>query len=803
MLCSIHQKLDFRAEFRFRWFLMASSVSTANSRFGPFELDMRACELRRSGRRVRIQEKPLRVLMALAERPDEVVSRIELRERLWSGDTFVVFEDGLNTAVSKLREVLGDDPQSPRYIETVRGRGYRLLMAVSSISQKNGAFPEGTPEVAPAESDNNRFSGERADSAAISALPPTGIVQSRYLLNSNEREPEESGKLAAQGLAGGTGSQVIGEPQASGNPTNGATSKELAAPALRRVLRWVLYAGAAALCAGGALATAWWLMPVSGPHNIHITQLTTSGSIDFLIKPVTDGARVYYLERAGGHWNLMETSLKGGASQPVAGIGPNTRVMDISPDHETFLLGRFTFRGSRSSLWLLPVQGGNPIRLASIESGEAVWAPDGNHIVYAQDHDLWIVAADGTGARLFATLPGGPNWLVWSPNGKRLRMTIGDENGNSALWELRVDGSHLHRVLSKEQAPGEAQCCGEWTSDGRYFAFTATVRHHPNLWILREPGFGLRRMPQNPVQLTDLPNGAWGAHVTPDGRSVLFYAGRNRSQIVRLDLRMGKFTPVSPEGFSQPDYSRDGKWLIYIDVNNGMLWKASSDGTIQYPLTLPDLYANFPRWSPDGKRIAVNISRDGGPSNVFLIPASGGAPELLLPNRRSYDVDWAPDGKSLVVVHGSREHPGQRALFLVDLATRRETMVPGSTGRFFPHWSGDSRYLAAYGDREPGVAIFSFATHQWQEVLRGTIGYPVWSRDGRYLYFQKILDEGEPIYRYDPRSQVTERVADCGMEPGSGVSRCAFLGLAPDNSPLLDVTRGAYDLYSAELTLPQ
>jgi WD40 repeat protein len=121
--------------------------------------------------------------------------------------------------------------------------------------------------------------------------------------------------------------------------------------------------------------------------------------------------------------------------------------MDISPDHETFLLGRFTFRGSQSSLWLLPVQGGNPIRLANIESGEAVWTPDGNHILYGQDHELWIVAADGTGARLFATLPGGPHWLVWSPNGTRLRLTIDDDTGNSALWELRDDGSRLHRCI--------------------------------------------------------------------------------------------------------------------------------------------------------------------------------------------------------------------------------------------------------------------------------------------------------------------------------------------------------------------
>ena len=777
---------------------MASSVFTTGYRFGPFELDVRSCELRRHGHRVRIQEKPLRLLMALAERPGEVVSRAELRERLWSGDTFVVFEDGLNTAVRKLREVLGDDPQSPRYIETIRGRGYRMVMAVSAIGSKNGA----PSEAAPAESANHRFSGELSDEAVDPACPPA-VAQPSDRLNGNERALQPGAASAAQELAGRNGSTSPAAPAPSGIRLNGAHVLRSAPPASAPVLRWLLYAFLALLFAGGVLAAAWWFMPVSGLHSIRVTQITTSGGIDFLVKPVTDGARVYYVERAGGHWNLMETSLKGGESQPVAGVEPNTRVMDISPDHETLLLGRFTFRGSPSSLWLLPVQGGSPIRLANIESGESVWAPDGNHILYAQDHELWIVTADGTGARLFATLPGGAHWLVWSPDGARLRLTVDDDAGNSALWELRADGSHLHRVLPKDQAPGEAQCCGEWTPDGRYFIFTGSASFHPNLWVLREPGFRLHRMPHNPVQVTDWPTGAWGAHVTLDGKSVLFYAGMNRSQIVRLDLKTDKFAPVSPEGFSQPEYSADGKWMACVDINSGMLWKVSSDGTAKYPLSLPGLVTNFPRWSPDGKRIAVNIANGGEPSNVFLIPASGGAPELLLSDRRSYDVDWAPDGKSLVVVHDVPDHPGQRALFEVDLAARSEKMVPGSIGRFFPHWSGDGRYLAAYEDPAPGVAILNIETHQWQEVLRGPIGYPTWSRDSRYLYYQRALEESEPLYRYNPRTQVTERVADCKAELGSGVSRCVFFGLAPDNSPLFGITRGTYDLYSAELALPK
>ncbi len=99
-------------------------------RFGPFVLDFRSGDLIRNGRPIRLQEKPRSVLLALAERPGELITRAELHERLWPEDTFVDFEDGLNAAMSKLREALGDDIQAPRYIETVRGRGYRFIAKI-------------------------------------------------------------------------------------------------------------------------------------------------------------------------------------------------------------------------------------------------------------------------------------------------------------------------------------------------------------------------------------------------------------------------------------------------------------------------------------------------------------------------------------------------------------------------------------------------------------------------------------------------------------------------------------------------
>src|SRR6516162_7060934 len=108
-------------------------MPVAKYKFDNFEADLRAAELLRDGTRVKLQMQPFQVLVALLERPKEVVSREELRQRLWPQDTFVDFDHGLNTAMAKLRDVLGDSAGSPRYIETIAKRGYRFLGQVQIV----------------------------------------------------------------------------------------------------------------------------------------------------------------------------------------------------------------------------------------------------------------------------------------------------------------------------------------------------------------------------------------------------------------------------------------------------------------------------------------------------------------------------------------------------------------------------------------------------------------------------------------------------------------------------------------------
>jgi DNA-binding winged helix-turn-helix (wHTH) protein len=115
-------------------FTMSTSRPTTGARllrFGLFEVDLLAGELRKQGNRVRLQEQPFQVLAALLQAPGEVISRDQLREKIWPADTFVDFDHSLNTAINKIREALGDSASNPRFVETLARRGYRFIAPVT------------------------------------------------------------------------------------------------------------------------------------------------------------------------------------------------------------------------------------------------------------------------------------------------------------------------------------------------------------------------------------------------------------------------------------------------------------------------------------------------------------------------------------------------------------------------------------------------------------------------------------------------------------------------------------------------
>lgn len=119
---------------------MTEASSGKIVRFGAFEADLASGELRKNGTRIRLQEQPFQMLALLLERPGEMVTREDLRSRLWAGDTFVDFDHSLNTAVNKVREALGDVASNPRFVQTVARRGYRFIAPVQIDGQASSAL---------------------------------------------------------------------------------------------------------------------------------------------------------------------------------------------------------------------------------------------------------------------------------------------------------------------------------------------------------------------------------------------------------------------------------------------------------------------------------------------------------------------------------------------------------------------------------------------------------------------------------------------------------------------------------------
>lgn len=162
-------------------------------RFGVFELNEAVGELRKHGTRIKLHSQPLKVLMLLLERPAAIVTREEMRQHLWGTETFVDFDHGLNTAINKIRDALGDSASVPRYVETVSGKGYRFLAPVSLQAPSSGLSEEqipGATEPAPV-----WLSAETTKSVAVTELPDTTSLWKGALLTVPDELPVASRML--------------------------------------------------------------------------------------------------------------------------------------------------------------------------------------------------------------------------------------------------------------------------------------------------------------------------------------------------------------------------------------------------------------------------------------------------------------------------------------------------------------------------------------------------------------------------------------------------------------------------------
>lgn len=714
-------------------------------RFGVFQLNLSSKELRKHGMPLRLSGHALSILLILLERPGETVTRDEIQKRLWQADTFVDFEHGLNTAIKKLRAALSDTADNPRYIETIPRVGYRFIAPL----QEAPSLVEPATEMA----EKSTVGATRA--ASLAAIP-----------------------LAA--------------------PISATKS---------RLLRWTFGLSAAALLLAGLP----YLLVLSSslPQLVGVRALTHSSRVDPFGHLQTDGARLFFLERKGHRWGLMQMSAAGGEAQPFPSPFDNMKIFAVSPDSSEMIVAPFARRADFLPLYLMPAVGGPPRPIGSVIASDATFTPNGARITYATSDGIYLIQPDGMNPRRLISLAGRKDDLDWSPDGDLLRFARGNLEGDftkdhSEIWEVDSNGSHAHPVL-----PGwddqPMQCCGKWTHDGRYYVFVS-LNHggSANVWIQSAPKnvFSLHRA--QPAQLSSGPIHFDQLLPGRDGHQLFALGYEGRDEYVTFDPKTREYhTLLGGIPAAWLGFTRDDNWTVSRHSDRA-IWKSKPDGSEAVQLVSASLHPAMPAISPDGAEVVFEGDADNAHvSRLYVVAASGGQPQVLVAEKVSVEVpQWAPD-RSAVVYTLADPAAGRSHLYVVNRKSGERKMIAGSEGFRNTRWSPDGKYLAAVSDDDSRIALLNWSSGEWTPIAKGNVfSAPIWSGDSQSLFLQDILEESEPVHQVTLGGHPLNSFQICDSLLNGNVLRCGFEDITHGGSLVLHLTRGDHDLYALDLKLP-
>jgi eukaryotic-like serine/threonine-protein kinase len=572
--------------------------------------------------------------------------------------------------------------------------------------------------------------------------------------------------------------------------TSSSASIAAAAPARSRWKLWAAAGGVALV----AVATFVYLQsrPLPQPKVSGYVQITHDEKPKYLVG--TDGARLYFYE-GSTVGRVAQVASSGGEVAPIPTPSPTMSLLAVSPDGANLLvadeLGQTAFRGP---LWMLPVLGGSPRKVGDAVGQSAAWSPDGQKIAYADGSDLALANSDGSQPqRLFSAGKNVISDVVWSPDGSLIRFTAGDLTGpRGSIWQVSVSGKEPHALLPGWNPP-PAECCGQWSPDGRYFVFQSKGV----IWARAEKSGWFGKTDKQPFQLTSGPMTFSGPLFSKDGKKLFVTGTLARGELTRYDVRSGRFTSfLSGISADSVSFSRDGQWAAYVSFPGGTLWRSKSDGSQQLQLTYPPLTPVLPDWSPDGKQIIFYAFSPGQTAKMYMISNEGGTPREILPDdpEGEWDSTWSPDGTR--IAFGSGPADPNSTIRILDVRTNQVSTLPGSKGLFSPRWSPDGRYIVAMPSDSRSLMLFDFSTQKWEGLAKITCGFPNWSKNGDYVYF--LHEENDPaVMRVNIRDKKVERVADLRNFRQAGFFSI-WLGMAPDDSPLLLRNTGTQEIYALD-----
>ena len=679
-------------------------------RFGPFELDPRTGELLGNGAHVMLSEQPLRLLLALLDRPGQLITRDELRRRLWPDDTFVDFEHGLNAAVRRVRDVLGDSADHPRYVETLPRRGYRFVGEVAAVpvvrEPGEGAdIGPATAAAAPVASAAARQKWASASTALLVSGILVVIAASWYV--GRTRRPDQQGTRARDltRLTFGQGLQTDVTWSRDGQRIAFASDQ------------------------GGNFDI--WVQRLGG----EAVQITSSPADDTqpAWSPIGDEI-VFHSERDGG--GLFIVPAGGGPARPRTAFGayPTWRADGRE------ILFRASKLASMEHLYAVSPHGDDlPRKILAdfLRGGFWEWMaphPDGRLTFIgtnrAQDWGVFTVGQDGKNPlavhpsdTLLQTL-GWPDRhqvrFQWNRAGTALYVEVA-ANDIRNLWKVRLAPGTLE-WLSAERlttGPGHATIAAVAPDDQR-LAFTIQ-QERVRGWVYPfDAGAGRLLGDGRPVTADD----AVITHLrlSADGQSLLYashQAGTKTVAVMTTDVKTGK-TRVLAANARGPVGSRDGTAVSYVLTRHGPAG-SSPEANLQSVLAVRDqagserfvgrwsgyVWLAASDWTRDGRSILGSYwdPQDTGP--VFLVlwpapPAVAAQPQRIVlrsPNHRFWQARLSPDDRWISFVAEATQEPGQLSLGVV--------AVPGDPQREWTRIAAD---------------------HEWPDK-------PRWSTDGKTLYF--------------------------------------------------------------------
>jgi eukaryotic-like serine/threonine-protein kinase len=535
--------------------------------------------------------------------------------------------------------------------------------------------------------------------------------------------------------------------------------------------------------------------PALGPLNseqITFTPELKDGPI------VTDGSRLYF--QSQGH--PVEMSTKGGATAPLRASLSGMNILDISPDATEMLALKPdpNDEAGQGSIWSVPVLGGSPRIVRSQDSRGACWSPDGRSIAYTDLKSVYVSERDGSNPRKIWDAPGRVDLPYFSPDSRRIRVTalsnnvaVGSRPGNSPrLWELNADGGNPHR-LDFDWPDNADQQFGQWTPDGKHFVFLSSREGTNNLYELMEPPRFTPWKKPTAVRITGGQLDVLSATPSRDS-SGLFLIGRIAQGAMRVyEPKISWFVPFL-DGLAASVFviSPDKQWMVYADYPRHYLWRSKLDGSDRLQLT--EIYSSMPQWSPDSKKIVFSDWHQ-----LYLVSVDGGAPEKLIPGAANEVAPtWWPDGKS--IAFNDFPFPGQiHGIKVLDLNTRKISVMPGAESFYVPSWSPDGKYMAAIAQNPSRMVLYSAQSGTWKDLKKFEVpwGYWVWTSDSKSIYM--AVTEGAPgIYRLTIADGAWSQIAKFGgLALGNDESE-GFLSLTADGQIVMMSDTSVVQIYSAK-----